>query len=73
MYYGMAPSPDFEKVSQCDLQDLLYVVSALKQNRTIHLIPSVTKQPVEPGSTQCKTRNSLLLLKAGFLLLRDGS
>lgn len=59
MYYGMAPSPDFEKVSQCDLQDLLYVVSALKQSRTIHVIPSVTKQPVKPGSTRSSLAHSV--------------
>lgn len=60
----------------------LCVVFALKQNRTIPVIPFVSKQSVKPGSitsgfsAECKTEypvTDLLIFKARFPALQDGS
>lgn len=62
--------------------NFLYVVFALKQNRTISLIPFVSKLTAKPGSirsgfgTECKTEypvTDLLIFKTKFQILQDGS
>lgn len=61
---------------------LLYVVFALKQNRTIPVMPFISKLTVKPGSirsgfgTECRIEylvTDLLSFKTRFQTLQDGS